>query len=153
MGGMAAQIPIKSDPERNDAALGKVRADKQREVGDGHDGTWVAHPGLVAVARAEFDAAMPEPHQIDREREHLEITADDLLTVPRGPITEAGLRHNLSVGVLYLASWLRGSGCVPIHHLTPLESCMFYDLAFLGMFTIKKALRDDELRAAREATQ
>jgi malate synthase len=117
MGGMAAQIPIKSDPERNAAALAKVRADKRREVGDGHDGTWVAHPGLVAVARAEFDAAMPEQNQIDRPREPLEITAADLLAVPAGPITEAGLRLNLEVGVLYLAAWLRGAGCVPIHHL------------------------------------
>jgi len=117
MGGMAAQIPVKSDPERNEAALAKVRADKRREVRDGHDGTWVAHPGLVDVARAEFDAVMTGPNQIDGTFSHPEITEEDLLAVPEGPITEDGLRQNLDVGVRYLAAWLSGSGCVPIHGL------------------------------------
>jgi malate synthase len=117
MGGMAAQIPIKGDPERNRVALEKVRADKRREAGDGHDGTWVAHPGLVPVAKEEFDAAMPGLHQLDRLREDVAVRAEDLLEVPRGPITERGLRHNLSVGVLYLEAWLRGVGCVPIYDL------------------------------------
>ena len=117
MGGMAAQVPIKDDPERNRVALEKVRADKRREAGDGHDGTWVAHPGLVGVAREEFDAAMPGPHQLDRLREDVSVRAEDLLAVPRGPSTAAGLRHNLTVGVLYLEAWLRGVGCVPIYDL------------------------------------
>ncbi len=117
MGGMAAQIPIKGDEARNTAALEKVRADKEREAQNGHDGTWVAHPGLIAVARAAFDAAMPHANQLDVLREDVHVTADDLLAVPEGAITEAGLRQNLNVGVQYLEAWLRGSGCVPIHDL------------------------------------
>jgi malate synthase len=117
MGGMAAQIPIKNDPAANEAALARVRADKLREAGDGHDGTWVAHPGLVDIARAEFDAIMTGANQIDRPLDDLHITARDLLEVPEGPITERGLRQNLEVGMHYLAAWLRGTGCVPIHDL------------------------------------
>ena len=118
IGGMAAQIPIKNDPEANEEALAKVRADKEREAGNGHDGTWVAHPGLVPIAVEAFDAVMPGPNQIDRLREDVEITAQDLLTfVPEGPITEAGLRLNISVGVQYLGAWLNGIGCVPINNL------------------------------------
>jgi len=117
MGGMAAQIPIKGDDERNRKALDKVRVDKRREASDGHDGTWVAHPGLVAIARAEFDAVMPGPNQLHVSRDDVHVTAADLLSVPEGPITEAGLRQNLEVGVRYLAAWLSGSGCVPIHDL------------------------------------
>ncbi len=117
MGGMAAQIPIKNDPEANETALAKVRADKQREVQDGHDGTWVAHPGLVAVAREIFDQHMPSPNQIDRKRDDVQITTGDLLRVPEGQITEAGLRTNIDVGIQYLASWLSGNGCVPLYNL------------------------------------
>ncbi len=117
MGGMAAQIPIKGDPEANAEALAKVRADKEREVGEGHDGTWVAHPGLVAIAREVFDEGMPEANQLARKRQDVAVTAADLVRVPSGTITERGLRHNLNVGVLYLESWLRGTGCVPIYHL------------------------------------
>jgi len=117
IGGMAAQIPIKGDPERNRAALEKVREDKTREVTDGHDGTWVAHPGLVAIAREEFDKKMPGPHQIDRLREDVRVTAKDLLQVPAGTITEQGLRTNISVGISYMANWLSGSGCVPLNNL------------------------------------
>lgn len=117
IGGMAAQIPIKNDPQANEEALGKVRADKHREATDGHDGTWVAHPGLVAIAMGEFDAAMPTPNQITRQRDDVHVTAADLLKVPEGTITEAGLRNNISVGLQYLESWLRGSGCVPINNL------------------------------------
>jgi len=116
MGGMAAQIPLK-DPERNRAALDKVRADKEREVKAGHDGTWVAHPGLVAVAREVFDAGMPTPNQIHRKREDVRVTEADLLRVPTGERTEAGLRHNVRVGVQYLEAWLRGQGCVPLYDL------------------------------------
>ena len=117
IGGMAAQIPIKNDPQANEEALAKVRADKHREATDGHDGTWVAHPGLVAIAMAEFDAAMPTPNQLARQRDDVHVTAADLLKVPEGTITEAGLRNNISVGLQYLESWLRGSGCVPINNL------------------------------------
>ncbi|MFO0761868.1 MAG: malate synthase A [Byssovorax sp.] len=117
MGGMAAQIPIKGDSAANDTAFAKVRADKQREVRDGHDGTWVAHPGLVAVAKEIFDAHMKGPNQIDNKREDVHTTAADLLKIPEGTRTEAGLRHNLRVGVQYLEAWLRGSGCVPLYNL------------------------------------
>ncbi len=117
MGGMAAQIPIRHDPAANDAAMEKVRADKLREAGDGHDGTWVAHPGLVPIAKEIFDKAMPEPHQIARKRQDVAISADDLLRFPEGTITEAGLRQNLNVGLGYLEAWLRGNGCVPLYNL------------------------------------
>jgi malate synthase len=118
IGGMAAQIPIKNDPQANEEALAKVRADKEREANNGHDGTWVAHPGLVPIAVEAFDAVMPGPNQLDRMREDVEITAKDLLTfVPEGPITEAGLRTNISVGIQYLGAWLNGIGCVPINNL------------------------------------
>ncbi|MFC4353756.1 malate synthase A [Chryseomicrobium palamuruense] len=117
MGGMAAQIPIKGDEEANAAAFDKVREDKRREVTDGHDGTWVAHPALVTVALDEFNEYMPEANQIGRKREDVKVTADDLLEVPIGTITENGLRVNCSVGVQYIASWLRGNGAAPINHL------------------------------------
>jgi malate synthase len=117
MGGMAAQIPIKSDPLANAAALQKVREDKLREVMAGHDGTWVAHPGLVPIAKDVFDAHMPTPNQIHTHAADATVTAEDLLSVPDGPITEKGLRTNINVGMLYLESWLRGNGCVPIYNL------------------------------------
>lgn len=143
MGGMAAQIPIKDDPEANRVALDKVRTDKEREASDGHDGTWVAHPDLVSVAREMFDHHMGVPRELREERTHLvpgvhdmftgtpqqgpnqlgkmredvQVSAADLLQVPSGAISEAGLRNNISVAVQYLESWLRGQGCVPIYHL------------------------------------
>jgi malate synthase A len=125
MGGMAAQIPIKDDPAANEAAIAKVRADKLREVKAGHDGTWVAHPGLVPIARAIFDANMRGPNQlrVAREganlgsRDDVKVTRQDLLRVPEGTRTEHGLRHNVRVGVQYLEAWLRGNGCVPLYQL------------------------------------
>ena len=117
IGGMAAQIPIKHDAAANEEALGKVRADKLREARDGHDGTWVAHPGLVPVAMAVFDEWMPEPNQVGKQLDDIEITAAQLLEVPQGAITEAGLRTNVSVGIQYIEAWLRGFGAVPINHL------------------------------------
>jgi malate synthase len=117
IGGMAAQIPIKDDPAANEAALARVRADKEREAGDGHDGTWVAHPGLVFVARDIFDRLMPSANNLNRMREDVTVTAADLLRVPEGDITEGGLRTNIDVAIRYLAAWLGGNGCVPIHHL------------------------------------
>jgi len=115
MGGMAAQIPIKNDPEANEAALEKVRLDKQREVRLGFSGTWVAHPGLVNVAMDAFKA-MPEPNNIEQQYDY-KVTAKDLLTMPEGTISDEGLRHNIRVGVQYLEAWLNGNGCVPIENL------------------------------------
>ena len=117
MGGMAAQIPIKDDPAANDAAMAKVRADKEREATDGHDGTWVAHPALVAVAKEIFDRIMPTSNQIHRRRQDVAVTAADLLRVPDGVRTEAGLRQNITIGIGYVEAWLRGIGCVPLNHL------------------------------------
>ena len=118
MGGMAAQIPIKNDPVANEAALGKVRADKLREVTDGCDGTWVAHPGLVPIAKEVFDQYMPQPNQYGKQRPDANFTARDLLDFqPEQPITEAGLRNNISVGIQYLGAWLAGNGCVPVFNL------------------------------------
>jgi malate synthase len=117
MGGMAAQIPIKNDPAANEAALERVRQDKLREVKAGHDGTWVAHPGLVAIAKEIFDTHMKTPNQIHVKREDIHITQADLLKVHQGDVTEKGLRLNIDVGIQYLESWLRGSGCVPIYNL------------------------------------
>ncbi|MFL6514291.1 MAG: malate synthase A, partial [Chthoniobacterales bacterium] len=107
MGGMAAQIPVKNNPAANEQAFAKVRADKEREAGDGHDGTWVAHPGMVQLAMDAFNEKMPQPNQIDRKREDVSVTANDLLGFgPSEPITEDGLRTNVSVGVQYLEAWL-----------------------------------------------
>lgn len=117
IGGMAAQIPIKDDPDANALAMSKVRVDKVREVTDGHDGTWVAHPALVPLATEIFDAHMPGPNQLDRLRDDVQIEAGDLLQVPRGKITEAGFRDNISIAIQYLAAWLDGNGCVPINNL------------------------------------
>ncbi|WP_411896166.1 malate synthase A [Winogradskyella sp. A2] len=117
MGGMAAQIPIKNNPKANEEALEKVRVDKEREAKNGHDGTWVAHPALVEVAIKEFDKYMPTPNQIFRKRENLSITESDLLEIPKGTITEAGIRKNINVGILYMEAWLRGYGAVALYHL------------------------------------
>ncbi len=117
MGGMAAQIPIKSDAGENQRALDKVRADKLREVRAGHDGTWVAHPALVPIAKSVFDENMPGLNQIGNKREDVRVTAADLLEVPAGSITEQGIQMNLDVGLEYLNAWLQGSGAVPIFHL------------------------------------
>jgi malate synthase len=117
MGGMAAQIPISGDAAANDAAMAKVRADKLREASAGHDGTWVAHPGLIPIAMAIFDEFMPGSNQLAVARDDVEVGAADLLAVPAGTITAAGYRGNIEVAVRYLAAWLDGLGCVPIHHL------------------------------------
>jgi malate synthase len=116
MGGMAAQIPIKGDAAANDAALAKVRADKLREVTMGHDGTWVAHPALVPVAKEIFDQHMPGPNQLQKKTTSA-MGQKDLLFVPEGTRSEAGLRHNVKVGVQYIEAWLRGQGCVPLYNL------------------------------------
>jgi malate synthase len=116
MGGMAAQIPIKDDPEANQAAMARVREDKLREVWAGHDGTWVAHPGLVPLAKDVFNTYMRFPNQIDKVKP-VTVTAADLLRTPTGAATEKGLATNLDVGLQYLTSWLGGNGCVPIYNL------------------------------------
>src|SRR5262249_3034822 len=117
MGGMAAFIPVKGDAELNERAFAQVRADKEREATDGHDGTWVAHPGMVELATEVFDRIMPQPNQIERTREDVRVTAADLLAVPEWPISEAGLRTNIRVGVQYIAAWLGGLGAVPLYNL------------------------------------
>ncbi|MCA1727849.1 MAG: malate synthase A [Actinobacteria bacterium] len=116
IGGMAAQIPSK-DPEENEAAYNKVREDKEREANDGHDGTWVAHPGMVPLAKEAFDKVMTGPNQIETKRPDVNPTAADLLEKPEGDITEAGFRNNVSVGIQYLAAWLAGRGAVPVYGL------------------------------------
>lgn len=117
IGGMAAQIPIRDQPDANAAALAKVEADKLREVTLGHDGTWVAHPGLVPVAQRVFDAHMPTSNQLHVRRDDLRVTAADLLAAPAGSITRAGFEASVEVVLRYLAAWLDGNGCVPIQHL------------------------------------
>ena len=117
MGGMSALIPIKSDAEANDRAIAGVRADKEREATNGHDGTWVAHPGLVPVALEIFDRIMPQPNQISKQLPDFHVTAAELLEIPTGTITEAGLKQNIAVGLGYLEAWLRGIGCVPLFNM------------------------------------
>jgi malate synthase len=117
MGGMSAFIPVKGDEALNEKAFAQVRADKEREVGDGHDGTWVAHPGMVALATEVFDQGMPQPNQISRQRDDVNPTAAELLATPEGAITEQGLRTNIRVGVQYIAAWLGGLGAVPLYNL------------------------------------
>ena len=117
MGGMAAQIPIKGDDAANEEAFGKVRADKEREAGDGHDGTWVAHPGLVPIAREVFDRSMPEANQVSRQLGNVTVTEADLLEVPKGELTEEGLRNNIRVAIQYIEAWLAGRGAVPLYNL------------------------------------
>jgi len=117
MGGMAAQIPIRDDAQANELAMGRVRADKLREARAGHDGTWIAHPGLATIAREAFDEVMTGPNQLAVRREAVQVSARDLLAVPDGQITEEGVRGCIRVGVQYLESWLRGNGCVPLYHL------------------------------------
>ncbi|CDQ19301.1 Malate synthase A [Halobacillus karajensis] len=117
IGGMAAQIPVKNDAEKNEQAFEKVRSDKEREVTDGHDGTWVAHPAMVETAMDIFDKYLPGDNQINKTKTPIAINADQLLEVPEGSITEQGLRTNINVGIQYIASWLDGKGAAPIHHL------------------------------------
>jgi malate synthase len=116
IGGMAAQIPVRNNDAANEAAIEKVKADKLREVTDGHDGTWVAHPGLVPIALEIFNQHMPLANQLHRKREDVCTTEADLLQVPEGTITEEGIRSNISIGILYLESWLRGNGAAAIYN-------------------------------------
>jgi malate synthase len=153
IGGMAAQIPIKDDPAANEAALNKVREDKEREAGDGHDGTWVAHPGLVPVAMEIFDCKMPGPNQIDRLRSDVHVSARDLLQPAVGPITEQGLRTNINVGLRYLESWLRGYGCVPIFHLMEDAATCEISRAQIWQWTHQGGVLDDGRQVSRALVQ
>src|SRR5262249_37028324 len=150
IGGMAAQIPIKNDPQANAAALDKVREDKVREATDGHDGTWVAHPGLVSVAMEIFDKSMPKPNQIDRLREDVQVKAAELLQPPPGPITESGLRVNVNVGLRYLESWLRGNGCVPIFNLMEDAATCEISRAQLWQWIRHGAVMEDGRKVTRD---
>ncbi len=143
MGGMAAQIPVKGDPMANQDALDTVRADKLREVTNGHDGTWVAHPALVPVAREVFDAHMPGPNQITRLGDDVEITAADLFRMPTGTRTERGLRHNIRVAVAYLDAWLRGQGCVPLNNLMEDAATAEISRTQVWQWVRNKAVLDD----------
>ncbi|OAI48408.1 malate synthase A [Planctomycetaceae bacterium SCGC AG-212-F19] len=150
IGGMAAQIPIKNDPKANAEALDKVREDKVREASDGHDGTWVAHPGLVPVAMEIFDKTMPRPNQIDRLREDVQVKAAELLQPPPGPITEAGLRINVNVGLRYLESWLRGNGCVPIFNLMEDAATCEISRAQLWQWVRHSAVMEDGRKVTKD---
>ena len=151
IGGMAAFIPSRRDPEVNAIALSKVGEDKRREAGDGFDGTWVAHPDLVAVARDEFDAVLGDrPNQLERSRDDVEVSEDQLLdfTVPGGEITEAGLRLNVSVGVRYVDAWLQGVGAAAIDNL--MEDAATAEISRAQIWSWVRAGRFDEVRVRRE---
>jgi malate synthase len=143
MGGMSAFIPIKSDPVANEKAIAQVRADKEREASDGHDGTWVAHPGLVPVAMEVFDRLMPDANQISKQLPDYNPTAEDLLVVPAGQITEAGLKQNVAVGLGYLEAWLRGIGCVPLFNLMEDAATAEISRAQIWQWVHHKATLDD----------
>ena len=150
MGGMSAFIPIKSDPVANEKALAQVRADKEREATDGHDGTWVAHPGLVPVALEVFDRVMPQPNQIDKQLPDYHATANDLLQVPEGTITEAGVRQNVAVGLGYVEAWLRGIGCVPLFNLMEDAATAEISRAQLWQWVHHHAVMEDGLPVTAE---
>ena len=143
MGGMAAQIPIKNDDDANQKALDKVQADKEREANAGHDGTWVAHPGLAQIALNAFDSVMPNANQLDVKRTDVVVTAEDLLKVPTGIITEEGVRKNIRVGVQYVESWLRGNGCVPLYNLMEDAATAEIGRAQLWQWIKHNAILDD----------
>jgi malate synthase len=150
MGGMSALIPIKSDPVANERAIAGVRADKEREATDGHDGTWVAHPGLVPVALEVFNRVMPQPNQISKQLPDYHATAADLLQVPEGFITEAGLRQNVAVGLGYVEAWLRGIGCVPLFNLMEDAATAEISRAQLWQWVHHHAVMDDEIPVTLE---
>ena len=143
MGGMAAQIPIKGDPAANEAAFVKVRADKEREAGNGHDGTWVAHPDLVPVAKAVFDLLMPQQNQLTVLRQDVHVGREDLLRVHEGARTEGGLRENIRVGVQYIEAWLRGKGAVPLYNLMEDAATAEISRAQIWQWLRHKAKLDD----------
>jgi malate synthase len=153
MGGMSAFIPIKTDPVANERALTQVRADKEREASDGHDGTWVAHPGLVPVALEVFDRVMPRANQIEKQLPEFHATAEDLLRVPEGSITEAGVRQNVAVGLGYVEAWLRGIGCVPLFNLMEDAATAEISRAQLWQWVHHHAVMDDGLPVTVEMVE
>ncbi len=153
MGGMSAFIPIKTDAAANDKALAQVRADKEREATDGHDGTWVAHPGLVAVAMEVFDRVMPQANQIDKQLTDFHVTAGDLLQIPEGSISEAGVRQNVAVGLGYIEAWLRGIGCVPLFNLMEDAATAEISRAQLWQWVHHHAVMDDGLPVTVELVE
>jgi malate synthase len=153
MGGMSAFIPIKTDPVANERALTQVRADKEREATDGHDGTWVAHPGLVPVALEVFDRVMPRANQIEKQLLDYHATAEDLLRVPEGSITEAGVRQNVAVGLGYVEAWLRGIGCVPLFNLMEDAATAEISRAQLWQWVHHHAVMDDGLPVTVEMVE
>jgi len=149
IGGMSAFIPIKSDPVANDAAIAQVRADKEREATDGHDGTWVAHPGLVPVAKEVFDRIMPQPNQIAKQLPDFTATPAELLAIPTGTITYTGLKHNIAVGLGYLEAWMRGIGCVPLFNLMEDAATAEISRAQLWQWVHHHAVLQDEEHAGQ----
>jgi malate synthase len=143
MGGMSALIPIKNDPEANERAISGVRADKEREATDGHDGTWVAHPGLVPIAMEVFNRVMPEPNQINKQLPDYHATNEDLLRAPEGDVTEGGVKWNIAVGLGYVESWLRGIGCVPLFNLMEDAATAEISRAQLWQWVHHKAVMKD----------
>ena len=143
MGGMAAQIPVKGDKHANDEAFAKVRADKEREARNGHDGTWVAHPDLVPIAMEVFDRLMPQPNQLSVKRDDVHVTQAELVEVHKGKRTEKGLRENLRVGVQYIEAWLRGRGAVPIYNLMEDAATAEISRAQVWQWLYLKARLDD----------
>lgn len=149
IGGMAAQIPVKGDEAANAEAFAKVKADKEREANDGHDGSWVAHPGLVPVALEAFNAVMTTPNQIDRKRDDVNVTAADLVKVPEGSITDSGLRTNVQVGIRYTEAWLGGNGCVPLFNLMEDAATAEISRAQLWQWAQHEATLDDGTKLSR----
>ncbi len=152
IGGMSAFIPIKSDPVANDAAIAQVRADKEREATDGHDGTWVAHPGLVPVAKEVFNRIMPQPNQIVRQLPDFHAAPDELLAIPTGTITYSGLKHNIAVGLGYLEAWMRGTGCVPLFNLMEDAATAEISRAQLWQWVHHHAILQDPEHAGQPVT-
>jgi malate synthase len=150
MGGMAAQIPIRGDDKANSMAMEKVRIDKEREARNGHDGTWVAHPGLEPLSRAEFDKVMKGPNQIDRKLADFKVNAADLVAPSEGSISEAGVRKNIRVAAQYLAAWLAGNGCVPIDNLMEDAATAEIGRAQLWQWVKQAALLDDGRRITQD---
>jgi malate synthase len=156
MGGMAALIPSRRDPEANERALAAVRADKEREAGDGFDGTWVAHPDLVAVATEQFDAVLGDrPNQVDRQREDVDVSATELLDVPSTPgeVTEEGVRSNVQVGIEYIDSWLKGNGAVAINNLMEDAATAEISRSQIWQWKTHGRIREDLVRDAAGETR
>ena len=153
MGGMAAQIPIKNDEAANEAAIEKVSTDKQREAVNGHDGTWVAHPGLVPVALEQFDKYMPKANQIFKKREDVSVSAEDLIAIPEGTVTEKGLAMNIDVAIQYIESWLGGNGCVPIYNLMEDAATAEISRAQVWQWIKHEAKLDDGTSITRELVE